>query len=63
MKPYSYNGGSHNNMNEVFKWAESRKGGDGVRRHTTRRASSTARAARRVTNRRARAAGKKECES
>jgi hypothetical protein len=62
MKPYSYSGGSHNNMNEVFKWAESKKGGDGVRRRKTRRASATARSARRMTNRRARETGKKERE-
>ena len=56
MKPYSYNGGHYNNLDDVFKWANG-----GNRRRKTRRASSSARCARRLTTRRAREAGKKAC--
>lgn len=57
MKPYSYSGKHHSNMDSVCKWAESKRRAEPGRR-SSRNSNSTAQQRHRVTNRAARAGAK-----
>lgn len=59
MKPYSYNGRCHSNMDSVYKWAQSKRRAEPGRR-TSRNSKHTAAQRHSVTNGRGRAAGKRE---
>ena len=59
MKPYSYSGGCHSNMDSVYKWAQSKHRAEPGRR-TSRNSKHTAAQRHSVTNGRGRAAGKRE---
>lgn len=57
MKPYSYLGKHHSNMDSVCKWAQSKRRAEPGRR-SSRNSNSTARQRHSVTNRAARAGAK-----